>query len=241
MRCARWPKTTYGKLPANPDVAPRARTSAGAAAARRAPRRPQGPARRQCLVAPRLRGAELRNGQAGRSRSPRPPHARSSPTARPAASTRNSSSREKSPRPPAAGYRARASTAARSTFYAIAAEGLDLDKVEASLDSVIAEVARQRRHGGGAEARQVELHRRLHLRERQPDDARPPLRLVPGDRPHHRTDRRLARRHLQGHRWTTSRRSPPATWTSAASVTGQLIPTEPDTARVQRTAAKSRS
>ena len=63
---------TYGKVPANPDVDGRVRPQEPPQiAARRA--RAEGPARRQRLVPPLLRRAELLDRQAGRGRGARPP------------------------------------------------------------------------------------------------------------------------------------------------------------------------
>ncbi len=85
-------------------------------------------------------------------------------------------------------------------IYAVAAQDVPLDKLEAGIDKRPARAARRRRHRRRARARQEGLHRRFHLRVRQPERARPPLRPGHAARPHHRAGQRLARRHLQGHR-----------------------------------------
>ena len=175
-RCKKLAEATYGQIPRQPGDQG-ARAAAGAAASRRAPRRAQGSARRQADLAPLLPRAELRHRRAGRGRGARPADEDRRRTAPPAASTRSSSSRRRSPRAPAAGTRAPASTAARSASTRCRPRA-SLDKVEsrdrcgarrgASENGVTAERARARQEG---------LHRRVHLRERQPGVARAPLRL----------------------------------------------------------------
>ena len=53
-------------------------------------------------------------------------------------------------------------------LYAVAADGDGLDKVEAAIDGVLADIREQRRDRRRTRARQEVLHRRIHLRERQP-------------------------------------------------------------------------
>ena len=83
------------------------------------------------------------------------------------------------------------------SIYAVAADGVGLGKVEDRGRRGHRRSARAVSRGR-AGARQEQLSGRLHLRERQPVDARPPLRLGPRRRPHRRRYRGLARGDRQG-------------------------------------------
>ena len=98
---------------------------------------------------------------------------------------------------PAATTRAAASTAARIALYAVPTDGVDLDEVEA------ADRRRARTTSARTASPQLELerakkalHRRLHLRERQPGVARPPLRLGARHRPLGRPTSKAGRRRI---------------------------------------------
>ena len=65
------------------------------------------------------------------------------------------------------------------SLYAVAADGVPLTKVEAAIDEVLADIAQERRHRRGTGSCEEQLSCRLHLRKRQPGDARPPLWMEP--------------------------------------------------------------
>ena len=61
-------------------------------------------------------------------------------------------------------------------IYVVAAPDVDLDKVEAGVDRVLHELRENGVTAERARARQEGLHRRVRLRVRQPERARPALR-----------------------------------------------------------------
>ena len=69
------------------------------------------------------------------------------------------------------------------SLYAVAGSGNDLDTVEAAVDGVLDEIRKNGVTAARARARQEGVPRRLHLRERQPGEPRPPLRLGRRHRP----------------------------------------------------------
>ena len=84
-------------------------------------------------------------------------------------------------------------------LYAVAAQGVDLDKLEAGIDRVLHEMREK-----GVTAEELDRAKRAFIADfvyefGQPKRTRQALRRGHADRPHHRADQRLAGGHRQGH------------------------------------------
>ena len=100
--------------------------------------------------------------------------------------------------------------------YAVAAEGVGLDKVEQAIDAVLHELREKRCHGRRAGARQEGVHRRVHLRVRQPGALARRYGEGLVARHDHRADQQLAGGHRQGDGRRRASAWPPSIWISAA-------------------------
>ena len=168
-------EAAYGALKPNPDIKTR--------------QRPQEPphraARRVELKDPRAGNASVRrfylapsyhDGRAGRGRGALPADEDRRPTAPPAGSTRSWCRRRRSPPAPAAGTRAPASTAASSASTPWPPRASASTRSRRASIACCTSCARSRVTADELRARQEGLHRRVHLRIRQPERAGAALR-----------------------------------------------------------------